>query len=296
MHIIHTIAELRQALAGAAPHRLRADDGQPARGPSVARAAGQGARAARSWPASSSTGCSSRRTKTSTPIRARSERDCELLRERRLRRRVRARRERAVPASRRATRCSRPPSWPTSSKGTSGPGFFTGVCTVVLKLFNCVQPRVGGVRQEGLPAADGRARHGAAVRAADRDRRRRDGARRRRPGAVVAQRLPERATSAPRPCALSRELQAHRGGRCDAGGATGRRSEAVGDAGAAARAAGSPTMWRSVAEATSARRAQAMRWSCWRGAARNDSAHRQRRGVSDRCMKARAFTKSGPKC
>ena len=54
------------------------------------------------------------------------------------------------------------------------PGFFTGVCTVVMKLFDCVQPRRGGVRQEGLPAADGDPPHGAAVRAADRDRGRRD--------------------------------------------------------------------------------------------------------------------------
>ena len=38
-------------------------------------------------------------------------------------------------------------------EGEFRPGFFTGVCTVVMKLFQCVQPGVARVRQEGLPAA-----------------------------------------------------------------------------------------------------------------------------------------------
>ena len=51
------------------------------------------------------------------------------------------------------------------------PDFFTGVCTVVMKLFNMRAARRGGVRQEGLPAAHGGPRHGAAIRAAHRDHR-----------------------------------------------------------------------------------------------------------------------------
>ena len=50
-----------------------------------------------------------------------------------------------------------------------------------------------GVRQEGLSAADDRAQHVPAVRAAHGDRAARDGARHRRPGAVVAQPLPSAA-------------------------------------------------------------------------------------------------------
>src|SRR5205814_2984532 len=48
----------------------------------------------------------------------------------------------------------------------------------------------GGLRQEGLPAAPGAARARAAARVRHRDRRRRNRARARRPGDVVAQRLP----------------------------------------------------------------------------------------------------------
>ena len=51
--------------------------------------------------------------------------------------------------------------------------------------------RRGRVRQEGSPAGRHRARDGAAVQHADRDRRRRDGARRGRARALVAQQLPQ---------------------------------------------------------------------------------------------------------
>jgi pantoate--beta-alanine ligase len=61
------------------------------------------------------------------------------------------------------------------------------------------RPAAGGaVRQEGLPAADGPAQHDAPAGLADRDRRRRDGPRRRRTGALVAQRLPVGRASAPK--------------------------------------------------------------------------------------------------
>ena len=122
--------------------RARADDGQPARGPPRAGAPGQGDRAAevrRWWPASSSTACSSCRTKTSTAIRARSDRDCAMLK---------AAGCDIVFAPDEATLYPEPQTYkvvPPAEladilEGHFRPGFFTGVCTVVAKLFNLVQP------------------------------------------------------------------------------------------------------------------------------------------------------------
>ena len=46
------------------------------------------------------------------------------------------------PGAAEVPRRARRTTWATSSKASSGPGFFIGVTTVVLKLFSCVQPRV----------------------------------------------------------------------------------------------------------------------------------------------------------
>ena len=70
---------------------------------------------------------------------------------------------------RRSTACS-PRRSRMSSKARSRPGFFDGVCTVVLKLLQPRAARRRRVRQEGSPAAQDRARHGAAVQHADPDR------------------------------------------------------------------------------------------------------------------------------
>ncbi len=90
-------------------------------------------------------------------------------------------------------------------EGEFRPGFFQGVCTVVMKPMSCVQPRVACVRQEGLPAVDDRAPHVPPVRAADRHHRRRNRARCRRPRAQLAQPLLQAAERAEAPM-LAAEL------------------------------------------------------------------------------------------
>ena len=172
MQIIHSTAELRARACGTARHGAGADHGQPARRTLVAGGNCAQARAT-SWSrASSSTGCNSLRTRTSPSIPARFERDCELLADSGCDI-VFAPSDREVYPEHQGYTVQPPPELAGILEGAVRPDFFTGVCTVVLKLFNMVQPHDGGVRQEGLSATHGDPQHGAAAGVADRDRSRR---------------------------------------------------------------------------------------------------------------------------
>ena len=126
--------------------------------------------------------------------------------------------------SRRPSRCSPPAELADILEGHFRPGFFTGVCTVVMKLFSLRAAARRGVRQEGLPAADGDPPHGAAVRAAHRDRGRRDASA--PPTAWRCRRATATCRAAEREEAvqLSLALQAH-GAQVESGRRTSRRSK-----------------------------------------------------------------------
>ena len=74
-------------------------------------------------------------------------------------------------------------------EGEFRPGFFQGVCTVVMKLMSCVQPRVAVFGKKDYQQLMIVRQHVPPVRAADRNHRRRNRARHRRPRAQLAQPL-----------------------------------------------------------------------------------------------------------
>ena len=178
-----------RAPAPAQARRVRADDGQPARRPPVAdarsRAQHGDAVVASIFVNRLQFGPNEDFDRYPRTLEA----DCAGLERERRRRAVRAATSRRCIRRRRSIACSRRRS-PTSSRARRAPGFFHGVCTVVLKLFNLVQPDVAMFGKKDRQQLQDRPRHGAAVQLADRDRSRRDGARRRRARAVVAQQLP----------------------------------------------------------------------------------------------------------
>ena len=193
--------EARRRAARGRPHdRLRADHGR-----APCRPHGAGRRSAArapimSSPRSSSTRPSSAPTRTSPPIRAARPptRRCS---------RRRAARSSGRPTPRPCIRtASRRPSAPAAVgddlDGAARPGHFDGVATVVAAPVRPGPARHRPVRREGLPAARGDPPAGPRPRPADRDRRRADPARRRRPRALLAQRLSHRGgtAAAARPC------------------------------------------------------------------------------------------------
>ena len=92
-------------------------------------------------------------------------------------------------------------------EGEFRPGFFTGVTHRRAEAVFLRAAARRRVRQEGLSAVDDRAEHGEPVRAADRNHRRGNLSRRRRPRAVVAQRLPVGRRNAPKRRCCTRLLQ-----------------------------------------------------------------------------------------
>ena len=93
-----------------------------------------------------------------------------------------------------------------------GPGFFAGVLTVVLKLFQLVAPGRGGVRREGRAAAGAGPPDDRRLRPGHRDRR---GAHRAGPGRaghLQPERLPVRRRSGAPRCCCRRALRGRAGG------------------------------------------------------------------------------------
>ena len=193
METTRTIAQLRAAIGGAnrcalVPTMGNLHDGHLAL---VAQAQRDIGRLPVGRPASSSTACSSRRTKTSTAIRGRSTRDCDQLRAAGCDLVFAPPKAELYPAPQRLHACIRTRRWPDILEGAVPAGLLRRRLHGRDEALLLRAAGVGGVRQEGLPAVDGRPPHGRAVRAADRRSvGHRDRARRRRPGAVVAQRLP----------------------------------------------------------------------------------------------------------
>ena len=170
-------------------HRVRADHGQSARGSSVVDGDGAPARRSGRRIDLRQSAAVRTRTRTSTSIRARCRTTSTSCRSRTTSTCCSRRTSRRCIRSRRTTACSPPHDLGDILEGEFRPGILRrrhhrGAEAVLLRA-----AARGGVRQEGLSAADDRAQHVPAVRAADRDHSARNRARRRRTGAVVAQPL-----------------------------------------------------------------------------------------------------------
>src|SRR5437879_5531651 len=140
-----------------------------------------------------------------------------------------------------------------------------------------------GVRQEGLPAVDDRAGHVPPVFAADRDRAARDGAGRRRPGAVLAQPLPvgPRAARGTAPVSgPARRAGAATGGRARPGAPAGPVHRRAQCQRLATRLPGDPASERSEAAHAAAGRGRRTAGRAGRGQAWNDPPDRQRGGLA----------------